>query len=59
NWALRQIGKRNLHLNSRALRTAETINSMDSKSAHWIASDAIRELSGEKVQERLQRRKSH
>jgi len=59
NWALRQIGKRNPHLNTRALRTAETINNMDSKSAHWIASDAIRELSSKKVQERLQRRKSH
>jgi 3-methyladenine DNA glycosylase AlkD len=53
NWALRQIGKRNLNLNRAAIRTAEEISGMDSRSARWIAADAIRELAGEKVQERL------
>ena len=44
NWALRQIGKRNEALNSKALKIAREIKEIDSKSARWIASDAIREL---------------
>jgi 3-methyladenine DNA glycosylase AlkD len=56
NWALRQIGKRNLTLNKRAIEVAEEISNMDSKSAKWIASDAIRELKSEKVQERLKKK---
>ena len=53
NWALRQIGKRNLNLNKRAIEVAEEISTIDSKSAKWIAADAIRELESEKIQERL------
>lgn len=53
NWALRQIGKRNLALNEMAIKTAEEIQQIDSRSARWIASDAIRELTGEAVQKRL------
>ena len=53
NWALRQIGKRNLNLNKMAIKTAEEIQQIDSKSARWIASDAIRELTGEAVQQKL------
>ena len=44
NWALRQIGKRNPHLMERAIQIAETIQKTDSKSARWIAADALREL---------------
>lgn len=44
NWALRQIGKRNPNLNEYAIKAARDIKNMDSKSAKWIASDAIREL---------------
>lgn len=54
NWALRQIGKRNIQLNKMAIRTAKKIQGMDSKSAKWIASDAIQELTSKEVQERLQ-----
>jgi 3-methyladenine DNA glycosylase AlkD len=53
NWALRQIGKRNLNLNEMAIKTAGEIKQIDSRSARWIASDAIRELTGEKVQRKL------
>jgi 3-methyladenine DNA glycosylase AlkD len=45
NWALRQVGKRNKRLRKEAIETAEEIQRMDSKSAKWIASDSIRELS--------------
>ena len=53
NWALRQIGKRNMNLNRKAIEVAEEIQSMDSKSAKWIAADALRELRSEKVQKKL------
>ena len=53
NWALRQIGKRNADLNKAAISTAREIQKIDSKSARWIASDALRELTGEAVQKRL------
>jgi len=53
NWALRQIGKRNLALNKKAIRVAEEIQQMDSKPAKWIAADAILELRSKPVQERL------
>ncbi len=53
NWALRHIGKKNIRLNRKAISIAEEIHNIDSKSARWIASDALRELKGEKVQKRL------
>ncbi len=56
NWALRQIGKRNLNLNRSAIETIEAIQRMDSRSAKWIASDALRELTSEAVQRRMQRK---
>ena len=57
NWALRQIGKRNPKLNGAALKTAEEIKKIDSRSARWIASDAIRELSSDAVQKKLANQK--
>ena len=53
NWALRQIGKRNLALNAKVLETAREIGQMDSRGARWIAADAIRELTSQAVQDRL------
>jgi len=53
NWALRQIGKRNRALNRKAIQTAEKIRIIDSKSARWIAADALRELKSDAVQRRL------
>ncbi|MDP6670237.1 MAG: DNA alkylation repair protein [archaeon] len=53
NWALRQIGKRNIALNKKAITAAKEIIKIDSKAAHWIATDALRELQGEAVQKRL------
>ncbi len=53
NWALRQIGKKNIHLNKKAIILAEEIQEINSKSAKWIAKDALRELKSEKVQNRL------
>lgn len=53
NWALRQIGKRNLNLNKKAIAVAKEIDQLNSRSAKWIAKDALMELESEKVQERL------
>ncbi|OGU81788.1 MAG: DNA alkylation repair protein [Stygiobacter sp. RIFOXYC12_FULL_38_8] len=55
NWALRQIGKRSRFLNEEALKVAREIHALDSKSAKWIASDAIRELTDPKILARIKR----
>ncbi len=49
NWALRQIGKRNVDLQKKAIATANEILKQNSRSALWIAKDALKELEGEKV----------
>ena len=53
NWALRHIGKKNISLNEKAIRIALEIHEINSKSARWIASDALRELKSKKVQKKL------
>ncbi|MDD5145948.1 MAG: DNA alkylation repair protein [Candidatus Pacebacteria bacterium] len=53
NWALRQIGKKNKNLNKFAIKTAEEIQKINSKSAKWIANDAIKELQSQTIQKRL------
>jgi 3-methyladenine DNA glycosylase AlkD len=56
NWALRQIGKSSQELNRQAIATAQKIALMDNSAAQWIASDALRELKSEAIQERLLKR---
>jgi len=56
NWALRQIGKRNVLLHAAALALAEAIHRQGTPSARWIASDALRELRSPAVRQRLARR---
>jgi len=55
SWALRNIGKRNSNLNKVAIESAKEIQRIGSKAAHWVASDAIRELESEAVQRRLRK----
>ena len=55
SWALRQIGKRSPGLNSRAVRTAEQIERIDSRAARWVARDALRELLSDAVKARLRK----
>jgi 3-methyladenine DNA glycosylase AlkD len=45
NWALRQIGKCRPTLRAEIIELAQRIGQLDSPSARWIASDALRELS--------------
>lgn len=57
NWALRQIGKRNMVLHQATLISGERIAQLDSKAAHWIAADALRELRNEKTIAMIKKRK--
>jgi 3-methyladenine DNA glycosylase AlkD len=51
NWALRQIGKRNSHLRALALECAYEIQHMDSKTAQWVAKDALKELRAKEIKD--------
>src|SRR2546428_9817975 len=53
DWSLRQIGKRKLKLKRAAVSTALKIQKMESGSAKWVASDALRELKSHQVQKGL------
>lgn len=52
NWALRQIGKRNRNLNRRAIAAAKIIQRQNSRSAKWVAADALRELEKKRLTQR-------
>jgi len=56
NWALRNIGKRNVPLNRAAIHAAEKIRQQGSPAARWIAADALRELKSAAVETRLRRK---
>ena len=53
NWALRQIGKRNINLNKEAINIAKEIQTVNNKTAVWIANDALRELTNKKIQNKI------
>ena len=56
NWALRNIGKRNVRCNEAAIVATEQIRADGTRAGRWIASDALRELRSEAVQRRLRER---
>jgi len=53
NWALRQMGKRNRNLHSRAMELSRRLQESNSKTAKWIANDAIRELENPNILQRF------
>lgn len=55
NWALRGIGKRNAALHIEAIKTAERILTQDSKSARWVASNALKELHSDAIKMKVNR----
>jgi 3-methyladenine DNA glycosylase AlkD len=57
NWALRQIGKRNPALHPMAIAAAQRIALRGSRSARWIAADALRELRSGPVLAAVERRR--
>lgn len=56
NWALRQIGKRNLNLNKEAIIVCKQLIAEDSTVANWIASDSLEELTSDKIISRIQKK---
>ena len=56
NWALRQIGKRNLVLHPAAVSAAKRLAAAKDAPRRWVGKDALRELSSPSVRERLQSR---
>lgn len=56
NWALRNMGKRNLPLNHKAITLSHDLLQQNSKTARWIARDALRELTSEKIQSKLHKK---
>jgi 3-methyladenine DNA glycosylase AlkD len=57
NWALRNIGKRNQFLNEKMIQLSKEILQINSPSAQWIARDAFRELTSDKVKIRLEKKR--
>jgi 3-methyladenine DNA glycosylase AlkD len=55
NWALRQIGKRNIRLHTKALAVAKTLSTQNDATARWIGNDAIRDLNSDSMQRRILR----
>ncbi len=49
NWALRNIGKRNIDLKLKSILLAKEISKINNKTAIWIANNALKELTNETV----------
>ena len=58
NWALRNIGKRNMNCYGPALELAEKLAASDDKTARWIGKNAVKELTDDKVRQRLASRRA-
>ncbi|NBC24052.1 MAG: DNA alkylation repair protein [Bacteroidetes bacterium] len=56
NWALRQIGKRTIHLNKEAVKLAKKLRDKKNATASWIGKNALKELQSEEVLERLNKK---
>jgi 3-methyladenine DNA glycosylase AlkD len=56
NWALRQIGKRDMAGYEMALPVAERLASSTDRTARWIGKDAYRELTSPKIIEMVKRK---
>lgn len=57
NWALRQIGKRSLDCHAPALALAEKLAASQDKTARWIGRDAVKELTSDKIRQRMASKK--
>jgi 3-methyladenine DNA glycosylase AlkD len=58
NWALRQIGKRNLALHAAAVSAAKRLAQSKDASRRWVGKDALRELTSSAVRRRLEDRET-
>jgi 3-methyladenine DNA glycosylase AlkD len=53
NWALRNIGKRNLVLHGQAVQSARRLAGSGDRTARWVGTGALRELESENIRRRL------
>lgn len=53
SWALRQIGKRNLALNRKAVKLAKDIGKMGTKATKWVARDVLKDIERGSVMKRF------
>ena len=58
NWALRQIGKRNLALNAAAVAVCRRLVTREDASARWVGRDALAELTDEQTLARIRNARS-
>jgi 3-methyladenine DNA glycosylase AlkD len=56
NWAVRQIGKRNMNLRLDSLKLCEDLLLLPYSSSKWIAKDALKELTNEKTIAQIQKK---
>ncbi|NBB88965.1 MAG: DNA alkylation repair protein [Bacteroidetes bacterium] len=56
NWALRQIGKRTIQLNRKAVKVAEKLADKKNATASWIGKNALKDIQSEEVLERLNKK---
>lgn len=59
HWALRQIGKKSLALHTPALNLARILEASPDKTTRRIGREAVRELSSDKIMDRLKARSSN
>lgn len=58
NWALRQIGKRNIRLHKEAMKVAQRLSQQEDSTARWIGADAVKDLYSEPVRRKFARMKA-
>jgi 3-methyladenine DNA glycosylase AlkD len=56
SWTIREIGQRSLELNEAAVALAQRLQASQARAARWVGSDALRELTSDKVAQRVARR---
>jgi len=58
SWALRNIGKRNRNLNQIVLENTQILKVSESKTARWIGSDTLRDITSPAAKRRLTKEES-
>jgi 3-methyladenine DNA glycosylase AlkD len=53
NWAIREIGQRSAELNAATITTSQRLQASDSRTARWVGSDALRELTSDTIAQRV------
>ena len=57
SWALRSIGRRNIGLNSEAVKVAKRLAASSEPAAQWVGRESLRELTNPKIVKKLEARR--